>query len=561
MSLKLFRTTGFASQPLTPPPTGRAGLRPLWLMLLTSLWVATACNLPLWRALNQLHTLDTPRGLLFAAGFGIMIAALTCALLSLLAWRWTLKPAITLLLLSAASGSYFMLAYGVVIDSSMMGSVIETDPREVRDLMNWQLLASVLILAVAPLIWVWRQPLVYGGGWRQLASNAIILISSFIAFAGILGLIYKDFSSLMRNHTQVRYLINPLNSFYSLGVIATKPLRRDSSVRLPIGQDARLGDPRGNASRPPLLVLVLGETARSANFGINGYGRPTTPALAKQNIVSFQNAWSCGTNTAASVPCMYSHLSREEHESRRTEFESLIDVLAHAGLAVLWIDNQSGCKGVCDRTPNVTTSTLKDPRLCFDGECFDEIMLSGIDQRIAALPADRRARGVVVVMHQMGSHGPAYFRRSPAAFKKFMPECATNALQDCPREQVVNAYDNTILYTDHFLSSVIDWLKTQEKTTAPAMMYVSDHGESLGENNLYLHSLPYAIAPDFQKHVPWITWLSAGFEQRTGITTACLKQRVGTRISHDNYFHSVLGLMGVQTGLYDPARDITAYCG
>lgn len=365
----------------------------------------------------------------------------------------------------------------------------------------------------------------------------------------------------MRNHTQVRYLINPLNSFYSLGVIATKPLRRDSSVRLPIGQDARLGDPRGNASRPPLLVLVLGETARSANFGINGYGRPTTPALAKQNIVSFQNAWSCGTNTAASVPCMYSHLSREEHESRRTEFESLIDVLAHAGLAVLWIDNQSGCKGVCDRTPNVTTSTLKDPRLCFDGECFDEIMLSGIDQRIAALPADRRARGVVVVMHQMGSHGPAYFRRSPAAFKKFMPECATNALQDCPREQVVNAYDNTILYTDHFLSSVIDWLKTQEKTTAPAMMYVSDHGESLGENNLYLHSLPYAIAPDFQKHVPWITWLSAGFEQRTGITTACLKQRVGTRISHDNYFHSVLGLMGVQTGLYDPARDITAYCG
>lgn len=561
MPLKLFHTTGYATLPLAPEPTGRGGLRPVWLMLLTSLWVATACNLALWRALNQLATLDTPRGLLFAAGFGVMITALTCALLSLLAWRWTLKPAITLLLLTAAASSHFMLSYGTVIDASMMVNVTQTDPREVRDLLSWQLVASVLGLAVAPLVWIWRQPLAYGGSWRRLASNAAIFIASFTVLTGATAIIYKDFSSVMRNHTQLRYLINPLNSFYALGMVATQPLRRNTSVRLPIGQDARLVAPRGDASRPALLVLVLGETARSANFGINGYARPTTPGLAKQNIVSFQNAWSCGTNTAASVPCMFSHLDKEAYESRRTEFESLIDVLARAGLAVLWIDNQSGCKGVCDRVSNVTTATLKDPELCSDGECFDEIMLRGLDRRIAALPTERRARGVVVVLHQMGSHGPAYFRRTPAAFKKFMPECATNALQDCPREQVVNAFDNTILYTDHFLSSVIDWLKTQEKTTAPAMMYVSDHGESLGENNLYLHSLPYAIAPDFQKRVPWITWFSAGFEQRTGITTACLKQRVGTRISHDNYFHSVLGLMGIQTNLYDPAKDITAHCG
>lgn len=561
MPLKLFHTTGYATLPLAPEPTGRGALRPVWLMLLTSLWVATACNLALWRALNQLATLDTPRGLLFAVGFGVMITALTCALLSLLAWRWTLKPAITLLLVTAASSSYFMLSYGTVIDASMMVNVTQTDPREVRDLLSWQLVASVLGLAVAPLVWIWRQPLAYGGSWHRLASNVAIFIASFAVLTGVTAIIYKDFSSVMRNHTQLRYLINPLNSFYALGVVATQPLRRDTSVRLPIGQDARLAAPRGDASRPALLVLVLGETARSANFGINGYARPTTPQLATQNIVSFQNAWSCGTNTAASVPCMFSHLDKEAYESRRTEFESLIDVLAHAGLAVLWIDNQSGCKGVCDRVPNVVTATLKDPELCADGECFDEIMLRGLDRRVAALPAEQRARGVVVVLHQMGSHGPAYFRRTPAAFKKFMPECATNALQDCPREQVVNAFDNTILYTDHFLSSVIDWLKKQEKTTAPAMMYVSDHGESLGENNLYLHSLPYAIAPDFQKRVPWITWFSAGFEQRTGITTACLKQRVGTRISHDNYFHSVLGLMGVQTGLYDPAKDITARCG
>jgi lipid A ethanolaminephosphotransferase len=229
---------------------------------------------------------------------------------------------------------------------------------------------------------------------------------------------------------------------------------------------------------------------------------------------------------------------------------------------VLWLDNQAGgCKGVCDRVPRVDYKALQTPGLCGDdGECLDEVMLHNLQQRIDQLPAERRARGVVVFMHQMGSHGPAYYKRAPAAFKKFMPECATNALQQCPREQVVNAYDNTIAYTDHFLASAIDWLQTREAQWAPALVYLSDHGESLGENNLYLHGLPYRFAPDAQKHVPWITWLSPRFAQQTGITAACLEQRRDERFSHDNYFHTALGLLGVQTSVYNRALDITADC-
>jgi len=236
--------------------------------------------------------------------------------------------------------------------------------------------------------------------------------------------------------------------------------------------------------------------------------------------------------------------------------ESLLDVLQRAGLAVLWIDNQSGCKGVCARVPTVSTSADKDPSYCAGGECMDAIMFSRLDAEIAKLPAERRAKGVVVVLHQMGSHGPAYFKRSPSAQKTFQPECQSNTLQDCPRQNIINAYDNSIVYTDFVLNQAIDWLQSHANTARGALFYVSDHGESLGENNLYLHGLPYAIAPDVQKHVPWIAWNTADF----GIDLACLRQRRDAPISHDNLFHTVLGMMQVQTAVYDKNLDAYASC-
>jgi lipid A ethanolaminephosphotransferase len=260
------------------------------------------------------------------------------------------------------------------------------------------------------------------------------------------------------------------------------------------------------------------------------------------------------------VPCMFSNLGRENFESRTTQHEGLLDVLQRAGLAVLWIDNQSGCKGVCDRVPSVSTSSNTESALCATGECLDGVMLEGLDERIAALDAGRVARGLVIVMHQMGSHGPAYHLRSPADMKRFLPECKTAALQDCSRDQLVNAYDNSIVYTDHFLAQAIGWLKTRADKADTAMIYVADHGESLGENNLYLHGMPYSVAPDVQKHVPWITWVSEGFQRSAGLSMSCLRTAGDQRISHDNYFHSVLGLASVQTSAYVPALDAYAAC-
>ena len=546
--------------------TAPTGWRPRTVVLLLGAWMALAGNLPLWRTIWALPEVSGPRGLLFSFALAVWIGAALVALLSLLAWPRILKPAGLLLLVIAASSTYFMLQYSVVIDATMMANVVNTDAREVRDLLAWPLLGSLVVLALLPGLWLWRQPI----AWRPLGGQAWRnLVAALLALA-VLGAVtvaaYQDLASLMRNHKHVRYLFNPLNVLYGGGKLAADAVPRASQTLQPIGLDARLGPTHTAAQRTPLVVLVVGETARAANFSLGGYPRATNPQLqrlqAEGGLTYFSDVRSCGTNTQASVPCMFSHLGKEAYEASSQRFENLLDVLQRAGLAVLWIDNQSGCKGLCERVDQVLTRTLEDPALCSGGECLDEIMLKGLDQRIAALDATRRARGVVVVLHQMGSHGPAYYRRSPPALKSFLPECESNVLQKCPREHLVNTYDNSIVYTDHLLAGTVRWLQgvARQRPVDTGLLYVSDHGESLGENNLYLHGLPYAIAPKFQTHVPMLSWISPELQARLALRPDCLRQKAGAPLTHDNLFHSMLGLLDVNTTLHQPALDIFAGC-
>lgn len=531
--------------------------KPVWPALAASLWMGTAANLALWQALERLQAQGSTSRI-FALSLALIISAVLASLLNLLAWRWTLKPAVILLLLTSSLGACFMLSYRIVIDPTMLINVLRTDSREVADLLSSKLLVTVLVLGLLPSILVWRWRVDFGPWQKRVLQN--LVLSGFFLLTAIVLVVasFGPLSSAMRNNHELRYLINPLNSLYAAAYVAAKPPNRDDLPLEPRGLDAKVKQVPG--ARPPLLMLVLGETARSGNFGVNGYPRNTTPELASQDIVSFTNAWSCGTSTAASVPCMFSGLRRTGFEARTRNAEGLLDVVAHAGMAVLWLDNQSGCQGVCARVGSVSTANLKHPTLCPGNECFDGILLEDLDARIAALPADKRNKGVVLVLHQMGSHGPAYHRRSPATHKRFLPECTDNYLQNCSQAELVNAYDNSIAYTDHVLASAIDWLKLQQASFDPAMMYVSDHGESLGENNLYLHGLPWMVAPDVQKHVPWITWMSPAFAQRNGLSSACLKARANMRLTHDHYFSSVLGLLAIQTDVYQSTLDAYAMC-
>ena len=539
---------------------------PLSLLLVLAVWLSTLGNLPLWRAmwtLTENHGLRTWLGL---AGMFLIVLSATTVLLSLLVWpRWR-KPAGVLLLMVAAANSYFMFTYGVVIDPTMMANTVQTDVREVRDLLSWSMLVVLALGVVLPGWWWWRQPVQKLPARRLVGRQVGLAAVATLLLLVVVWASFQDLASTMRNQKSMRYLLNPFNTLYASARLV---IGQTAQARMPlqtIGEDAVLVRAPGSSQQPPLIVLVVGETVRAANFGLAGYARDTTPQLRQLQgsgeLAYFADVSSCGTNTQVSVPCMFSHMGREAYAKNDTPYENLLDVLQRAGMQVLWLDNQSGCKGVCDRVPNASTLDLKDPALCPDGECFDEIMLRVLPERLAELDKARgsgpAAAGTVVVLHQMGNHGPAYFKRTPADMKVYQPECRSKVLQDCPAQEIVNAYDNAVRYTDHLLSQTVRWLKSQPRPTA--MLYVSDHGESLGEKGLYLHGMPYMMAPQEQTHVPMVMWLSKPLQSQLGWDGACWQKQAAESISHDNLFHSVLTLAQVKTRWQKPELDVFAAC-
>ncbi|PUE13118.1 phosphoethanolamine transferase [Limnohabitans sp. T6-20] len=532
------------------------------MLMVLALWLGTVGNFPFWMALWKLPETQGFRALTTMTSLWLILLCLLGWFVCLWVWPRWLKPAAVVMLMTVTSSSYFMLTYGVVIDPSMLANVVQTDVREVRDLLSLPMVGALLLGVILPAVWLWRQPVRAVGAKPLILRQLGVSLGCLLLAVGLFWVSFQDIASLTRTHKHLRYMINPFNSVYAVTHLFVGKAAQASQPLQPVGEDAKAMAPAVTEGNAPLVVFVLGETARAANFGLSGYARDTTPQLrklqAQGDLTYFSDVKSCGTSTQASVPCMFSHLGKAAYEGNQQRFESLLDVLQRAGLAVLWLDNQSGCKGVCDRVPNVSTTALNVPEFCKDGECLDEVMLHELPKQLAALDPARRAKGTVVVMHQMGSHGPAYYKRSPDAIKQFLPECSSHALQNCPPEQIVNAYDNSILYADHFIAKTVHWLQAQSRPTA--LMYMSDHGESLGEKGLYLHGMPYSMAPKEQTHVPMLVWLSKPMQRQRGWSMSCLQAQSGKALSHDNLFHSVLGLTQVSTRLAKPELDIFSAC-
>ena len=523
------------------------------LSLLAALFFVVTGNQQFWsQSFGFFSPLNSQNLLMLFSLFSVTLS-LMFFLLSLIAIPYLFRPVLTLVLLGNASAAYFMNGYGILIDRDMLQNVFETNPAEALELINLKLIGYLLLLGVLPSLLLWRTQIRYGQ-WRSLLGRKLgVMALALAVIAANAWLFYQDYASFFRNKGEVRRLFTPANFIYGTGDYIHHHWFLKPTKLEPVGLDAkRVGAPPQN--KPTLMVIVVGETARAANFGLDGYARQTTPQLAKLDVINYPQATSCGTSTAISVPCMFSPMARQEYKSSQHK-ESLLDVVQRVGIPVLWKDNNSGCKGACDRVQYEDLSQQKDPRWCRDGECFDEIMLEGLGQQLTNHKGD-----LLLVLHQKGSHGPAYYQRYPQEFAKFAPVCQTNKLQECSQEAIANAYDNTILYTDHFLARVIDQLKRQQSHYNTAMWYMSDHGESLGENNLYLHGAPYAFAPETQTHIPMVQWISKGFAAQSKLDLNCLRQRAQQPASHDNLFHSVLGILDIQTSVYQPDLDLFKSC-
>jgi lipid A ethanolaminephosphotransferase len=298
--------------------------------------------------------------------------------------------------------------------------------------------------------------------------------------------------------------------------------------------------------------MVVGEASRADHFSLNGYKRDTNPQLAQEDIINFNNTYSCGTSTAVSVPCMFSIYGRSDYSYKKgISTENVLDVLKHTKkVAILWRDNNSDSKGVALRVPYENYKTSKNNTLCSQGECRDEGMLVGLDKFIEK----NKHRDILILLHQMGNHGPAYYKRYLKKFEKFTPVCRTNELEKCTQEEIINAYDNAILHTDSFLDDTINFLKKYETKYDTAMIYMSDHGESLGENGVYLHGLPYFMAPDAQTHIGTLMWF--GESMRKKINEDALRKMADKEYTQDNLFHTLLGIFHVKTKVYDKRMDM-----
>jgi lipid A ethanolaminephosphotransferase len=536
---------------------GKAGVVRPALTLLAALWLVVLGNFPFWRSVWRAAGGAHEGNLLFLLSLPLTVIAWTFLLLSLLAWGRATKPFLCAALLVSAAVGYFMQTYGVMLDAAMIASVAQTHAAEALELSSWRLWGWVAAFGVIPAVLIARAR-VTALHWRhEVATQVLGMAVAAACLVAVLLAHNQHYSSLLRNHRDLRLLLVPFNVVGAVRGYARQHLA--SSPRAPlerVGIDAARPRPAALGGKLTLTVLIVGETARAANFSLNGYARPTNPELARHGVLSFSDVSSCGTSTAVSLPCMFADVGREGFDgSRASRREGLLDVLQRAGIAVSWRDNNSGCKGVCDRVPHEDLSGLQVPGLCRDGECYDEILLYGLQAYLDGLDRD-----AVIVLHMKGSHGPAYFKRYPPEFEFFTPACSRVDLDRCPRGDIVNAYDNTLRYTDHVLGRTIDLLGRNAARFDTVMLYVSDHGESLGEGGLYLHGIPYALAPREQTHVPMLLWLSEGLRQRLDIDVDCLKARQQLPLSHDHVFHSMLGLSNVRTTLYRRERDLSRSC-
>lgn len=519
-----------------------------------SLFFTVFANQRFWSAWAGAHDWSMGSTWLMAALAAVLLTAIHCLILGLLLFRPIAKPVLGLLFVVTALAVHFMNRYTVYFDAGMIRNVLHTDVSEASELLTAGMLADVFVRGAIPALLLSRIEFRARPMRQALPARMLFLAVTAAIAAACLLASFQDLSALMRNQKTLRYLITPASLIVSSLRVVAAETDEAKQPRIPVGKDA-VAASRPAGSKPRLLVLVVGETVRAANWGLNGYVRQTTPELASAGVINFPHVTSCGTNTEVSVPCMFSPFGRRAYDEKQIRrHESVLHVLEHAGIKTIWRDNQSGCKGVCDGLESQRPGDARDPALCAGEHCMDEILLSGLEQELA------RNRGdLVIVMHQLGNHGPAYSHRYPAAYRRYTPTCDDADLGKCSREQIVNSYDNAVLYTDHFLATAIRRLQAQTSHDA-ALLYVSDHGESLGENGVYLHGLPHAIAPHEQSQVPMVMWLSAGFSGASRIDTNCMRTHAGEPASHDNLFHSMLGLMQVQTIAYTAAFDLTKQC-
>ncbi|ANN29363.1 TPA: phosphoethanolamine--lipid A transferase [Vibrio vulnificus] len=528
--------------------------------LMLASYFAFLVNIPIYATLHSiLSSLDSVK-IGFVISIPLFFLAAFNLLFNLFSWPWITKPFFAVLLLVSAAASYAGFNYGTLFDSDMIANILETDSAEASAYLSAYSVLWIGLMGVLPAVLLAVTPIRSSGSWlRFIGRKLVSMVISLAVIVAIAGLYYQDYASVGRNNPYLRQEIIPTQLVYSIGKYVHRTYFYQPMAYQVLGEDAQQSSQalQQATTKPTLMVFILGETARSNNFELNGYPRATNAYTKDLDVISFSQVSSCGTATAVSVPCMFSAMKHDNYSKRVADNQdNVIDILKRANVDQLWLENDGGDKGVAHNIQKTVVDRNAKNAFCDGNTCYDMAMLEDFSQRVDGMQGNR-----VVFLHGMGSHGPTYFRRYPEQQAAFQPDCPRADIENCSVEQIVNSYDNTILYTDYVIAQTIEQLKALQNQFNTALIYVSDHGESLGEDGLFLHGMPYALAPENQTKVPMLFWASNGFAKEKGLDRKCLaNEATHGAFSHDNLFHSMLGIMDVKTQVYQSDLDIFAQC-
>tara|TARA_B100000780_G_scaffold175644_1_gene123018 strand:+ start:3719 stop:5242 length:1524 start_codon:yes stop_codon:yes gene_type:complete len=417
---------------------------------------------------------------------------------------------------------YFINTYNVIIDKSMIGNILNTNIDESTSFFSFNLVLYIFFLGIIPSFLIVKSKIIKVE-FKKLLKHVVLIIIF------IISLIYVNSSNWLwidKNSKSLgglvmpwSYVVNTYRFYYH------KSQQNKEQILLP---NATVTN-----EKKSIVVLVIGESARRKNFSLYGYDKETNPLLAQtENLYSFK-ANSCATYTTGGVKCIL------EHKNSSQLYEILPNYLFRNKIEVFWRTTNWG-----EPTVNIKNFENREDlkKICQGEECnYDEILLMGLKEKILGSKKNK----ILLILHTSTSHGPTYYKKYPSRFNKFLPVCKTVELAKCTQEELINAYNNTIFYTDYILSTLIESLKQLNEYNS-SMFYVSDHGESLGEKNLYMHGIPSSIAPKEQLEIPFIVWLSDDSKE--------LKNN--EVLSQHNVFHSVLDFLAIDSPIYDEDMSI-----
>jgi len=468
-------------------------------------------------------------GVVIVVSLALLMLAINFFACSLLLYlcRFAGKLILALSFIGNAVTLYFINTYDVLVDDTMMGNVFNTNFSEATLYWSGSALLYILLLGVIPAAVILLVRLDYGSFKTLLVRSGLSLaLALVIGFGNITNWPWVD-----NNSTVAGSLLMPWS--YVVNAIRYQSARHKAEK-----EEILLPDVSNLSEEKDVVVLVIGESARRGNFSLYGYPRNTNPELAKVDGLKLYNARSNATYTTAGVKAILDYKDTDKL------YEILPNYLYRNGVDVCWRSSNWGQSTLRVGTyqDNVALAALSESAGQQDvNPAYDEVLLYGLKEYIQSSDSSK----VLVVLHTSTSHGPDYNTRYPSEYRAFLPVSSSVEMSKVPREEILNSYDNSILYTDHILSRIINELKEIEDRKC-CMIYISDHGESLGENNLYMHGVPISIAPREQVEIPFVVW-SSDPEQ---------EYRDFAEIDQHFVFHSVMHFLGVDSPVYNPDFDI-----